>query len=62
MKKTNKFRIGDRVLVADPEGIDELYDHSFEGIIFAFKDKYIAIRDVNGETFTIDPKNCQVID
>ena len=51
LKKT--FQIGDNVEVPDPDDSD-IHNHSFVGIIIAFKDEYAVVEDGDGDCFDIE--------
>jgi hypothetical protein len=57
---TTNFKIGDSVIVFDPD-IDDLWSHSFQGQVKAFRGEFIVVEDGNGDCFDIEPHQMEPV-
>lgn len=62
MKDKNgvSLKVGDAVLTDEPIIGDDLFNHSFVGVVDGFRGEYVSILDGDGYYFEIEPNRLEI--
>lgn len=59
-KDGEPLEVGDDVIMPDPNGKDDAWNHSFVGFIDKFKDGYAIVVDAEDNAFSVEPNRLEL--